>query len=287
MFLRAQNLSTKQMQQMAQEIGFAESSFILSDAPLGQGFDTRIFTVEYEVPFAGHPTLGTAFVIQQFILQEQVPALNLQLKVGQIPVSFTYSNNKPTFLMMRQINPNFGDPLAKERMAELLGVSIEALQPEFPVQEVSTGLPFLIVPLQKLADMQRLRLPPERLFAFLQEHGLYKEQRPDGLTVALYFFCPETYSPDHQVNARMLALENGQVIEDAATGSANGCLLGYLLKHRYFQKDNLELLVEQGYEINRNAIIKLKGQVIAADQYEVNVGGQVQLIAKGEWHVPS
>jgi trans-2,3-dihydro-3-hydroxyanthranilate isomerase len=128
---------------------------------------------------------------------------------------------------------------------------------------------------------------PEKLLTFLQQHGLYKEQRPDGLTVALYFFCPETYSPDHQLNARMLALENGQVIEDAATGSANGCLLGYLLKHQYFPEENLELLVEQGYEISRNATIKLQGRVTAEAQYEINVGGQVQLIAKGEWYVPS
>ncbi|KAA3437763.1 PhzF family phenazine biosynthesis protein [Rufibacter hautae] len=284
-FLQAGNLTTAQMQAIAQEIGFAESSFILSDEPIADEFDTRIFTVEYEVPFAGHPTLGTAYVIQQFILQKAVPDLRLNVKVGQIPVSLSYQENKPDFLMMRQINPTFSNPIPKESIADLLELPIEVVHPHFPVQEVSTGLPFLIIPLQRLSDMQRLQLQPDKLQSFLQEHGLYKTQRADGLSVALYFFCPETYSPDRQLNARMLALENGQVIEDAATGSANGCLLAYLLKHPYFGKESLDLLVEQGYEIGRNATIKLQGQVQGENQYELNVGGQVQLIAKGEWYV--
>ncbi|MBC3542149.1 PhzF family phenazine biosynthesis protein [Rufibacter sediminis] len=284
-FLQAQNLTTEQMQQMAQEIGFAESSFLLSDTGEETGFPTRIFTVEYEVPFAGHPTLGTAYVIQQFLLKEQVPELSLQVKAGQIPVTFTYQGSQPDFLMMRQLNPTFGSTLPKDQVAALMGLTPEALHPEFPVQEVSTGLPFLIIPLQKLTDIQNLQVRPDQLLAFLQQYGLYKTQRPDGLTVALYFFCPETYSPNHQVNARMLALENGEVIEDAATGSANGCLLAYFLKHGYFPEDNLELLVEQGYEIKRNATIKLQGRKTAPNQYELLVGGQVQLISKGEWYV--
>ncbi|ALI97676.1 PhzF family phenazine biosynthesis protein [Rufibacter tibetensis] len=284
-FLQAEHLTIEQMQQIAQEIGFAESSFILRNEPSEKGYDTRYFTVEYEVPFAGHPTLGTAYVIQQFILQKPVSELSLHLKVGQIPVSFTYSDNKPDFLLMRQITPTFEEPLPKSEIATLIGLPEESLHLSFPVQEVSTGLPFLVIPLQKLEDIQNVYLQPDKLLSFLQHHGLYKTQRPDGLSVALYFFCPETYSTDHQLNARMLALENGQVVEDAATGSANGCLLAYLLKHRYLGKDSLDLLVEQGYEIKRDSTIKLQGHVTSEDQYELYVGGQVQLIAKGEWYV--
>ncbi|WP_207434500.1 PhzF family phenazine biosynthesis protein [Sabulibacter ruber] len=284
-FQNADSLSTEQMQQIAQEIGFAESSFILSDKPSENGFETKIFTVEYEVPFAGHPTLGTAFVIQQFLVQKQIQDLSLSLKVGQIPVSITYANDSPDFLLMRQINPFFGETIAKAEIADLFGLPAEALHPDFPVQEVSTGLPFLIIPVHRLADIQKLQTQPEKLLSFLQHHGLYKSQRADGMTVAFYFFCPETYSPEHQLNARMLALENGRVIEDAATGSANGCLLAYLLKHHYFGKDEVEVLVEQGYEINRNSTIKLKGRQTDAKNYELFVGGQVQLIAKGEWYV--
>ncbi|GGK79777.1 PhzF family phenazine biosynthesis protein [Rufibacter glacialis] len=283
-FLPPEDLTTHQMQQMAQEIGFAESSFILSWQASTQGFACRFFTVEYEVPFAGHPTLGTAYVLQQFVLQKPVPELSLHLKVGQIPVTFTYSHDTPDFLLMRQINPVFGKEVPQEELAQLIGLPQESLHPSFPVQEVSTGLPFLLIPLQKLEDIQRLKLQPDQLFAFLQHHGLYKTQRPDGLSVALYFFCPQTYSADHQVNARMLALENGQVIEDAATGSANGCFLAYLLKHRYFGEGPLDLLVEQGYELKRDSTIKLQGSLAAEEQYDLQVGGQVQLIAKGEWY---
>ncbi|MFB9864336.1 PhzF family phenazine biosynthesis protein [Rufibacter immobilis] len=284
-FLEAEHLSREQMQQIAQEIGFAESAFLMKNTPHPEGFEARIFTVEYEVPFAGHPTLGTAYVAQQFLLQRPVPHLQLKLKVGSIPVAFTYAENKPDFLLMRQMAPSFGEPLPHQDIASLLGLPLEALHPTHPVQEVSTGLPFLVIPLQGLEDIQKLELQPQKLLAFLQQHGLYKTQRPDGLTVALYFFCPQTYNPEHQINARMLALENGQIIEDAATGSANGCLLAYLLKHRYFQENQLELLVEQGYEINRFATIKLQGQLTEDDQFELLVGGQVQLIAKGDWYV--
>ncbi|WP_205502565.1 PhzF family phenazine biosynthesis protein [Rufibacter psychrotolerans] len=284
-FRQAQGLSTHQMQQIAQEIGFAESSFILEDQPTPAGFEARYFTVEYEVPFAGHPTLGTAFVIQQFLVREPVAEVNLRLKVGQIPVSIGYEGTSPHFLSMRQINPTFGEPLPKEELAALFHLPPAALHPHFPVQEVSTGLPFLLIPLQSLAQVRQLQAEPQQVQAFLEKHGLYKTQRADGLSVAFYFFCPQTYAPEHQLNARMLALENGRLIEDAATGSANGCLLAYLLKHRYYASEAVELLVEQGYEINRNATIKLKGQKTGEHQYELLVGGQVQLIAKGEWYV--
>ncbi|MBA9076481.1 PhzF family phenazine biosynthesis protein [Rufibacter quisquiliarum] len=284
-FRNAQGLSTQQMQQIAREIGFAESAFISSDQPQQGGFDVRFFTVEYEVPFAGHPTLGTAFIIQQFIMGNAAPTLALNLKAGQIPVSFKYRGQRPDFLFMRQINPSFGPIFPKQELAAAVGLPTDAFHPTLPVQEVSTGLPFLILPVQRLKHMRQLSVQPEPLLRFLQKHGLYKTQRPDGLTVALYFFCPETYSPHSQLNARMLAYENNQIIEDAATGSANGCLLSYLLHHKFFPATELELLVEQGVEMNRNATIKLKGKRSAPDQYDINVGGQVQLISKGEWYV--
>ncbi|WP_192820496.1 PhzF family phenazine biosynthesis protein [Rufibacter sp. LB8] len=284
-FQQAQHLTTEQMLQIAQEIGFAESTFLMADQPTEQGFPVRIFTVEYEVPFAGHPTLGTAFVLQQFILKQEVPQLSLHVAVGEIPVEIMYQGNRPHFLSMRQINPTFGPPLPTQEFAEALGLPEAAFNFQFPIQEVSTGLPFLIIPLKTLADIQNVCIDPKPMQAYLEKHELYKTQRPDGLTVALYFFCPQTYHPTHQINARMLALENGHIIEDAATGSANGCLLGYLLHHDYYPNEELNLLVEQGYEIKRNATIKLQGKKHAPGQYEINVGGQVQLIAKGEWFV--
>ncbi|MGV3539864.1 MAG: PhzF family phenazine biosynthesis protein [Rufibacter sp.] len=284
-FLNAGSLKTEQMQAIAQEIGFAESAFILSETSQDQCYDVRIFTVEYEVPFAGHPTVGTAFIIQQVLLQQPVPEVTLNLKVGQIPVRFTYSQNKPDFLLMRQVPPLFGEPLPKHEVAEVANLPLEALHPNFPVQVVSTGLPFLIIPVQKLEYMREISLQPAPLLSFLQKFGLHKSQREDGLSVALYFFCSETYQADRQLNARMLALENTTIIEDAATGSANGCLLSYLLNHGYFSSQSLDLLVEQGCEIHRNATIRLQGSKNEKGAFEINVGGQVQLIAKGEWYV--
>ncbi|QHL86796.1 PhzF family phenazine biosynthesis isomerase [Nibribacter ruber] len=285
-FLQAGNLRTEQMQQIAQEIGFAESAFVLQDTATPAGYPARYFTVEYEVPFAGHPTLGTAFVLQQVLEKTSVPEVKLHLPVGTIPVSFSYDQQgQPDFLMMQQINPVLEEPLPADDLPLVLGLPGEALHPEFPVQVVSTGLPFLLIPLQRLEDMRQIHIKEEVLLAFLQKHHLFKTQREDGLSVALYLFCPETYQKDRQINARMLAYENGKVIEDAATGSANGCLLGYLLQHEYLGPGAVDILVEQGCEINRHATIRLQGQQHPNHQFDIRVGGQVQLISKGEWYV--
>ncbi|GAA4300654.1 PhzF family phenazine biosynthesis protein [Nibribacter koreensis] len=285
-FLQAGGLNTEQMQQIAQEIGFAESAFVLQDTPTPSGFPARYFTVEYEVPFAGHPTLGTAYVLQQALEKSLIPEIKLDLPIGTIPVSFTYNETGlPNFLLMQQKDPVFEEPLPKEDFTALLGLDADALHPEFPLQVVSTGLPFLIIPLQELANIQKVTITPEALFAFLQKHHLYKTQRADGLSVALYLFCPETYQQDRTLNARMLAYENGKVIEDAATGSANGCLLAYLLQHAYLGPGAIDILIEQGCEINRHATIKLQGSQLSSGHYDIKVGGQVQLIAKGEWYV--
>ncbi|MFC6998140.1 PhzF family phenazine biosynthesis protein [Rufibacter roseus] len=285
-FLNASELSTAQMQQMAQEIGFAESAFILAEPTIDQTVDARFFTVEYEVPFAGHPSLGSAYVVQQFLLKNFAPAVKLNLPVGQIPVSFTYKDDKPDYLFMRQVQPVFEPPLSASDLALTLGLPEDAFKAEYPVQVVSTGLPFLIVPLTSLAQIQTIQINPDTLHSYLLRHNLYKTQRTDQVTVALFFFCPETCSPDRQLHTRMLALEKGKVIEDAATGSANGCLLSYLLQHQYLGQGRLDLLVEQGVEIGRNSTIKLQGSKVRNDEFEINVGGQVQMIAKGEWVVP-
>lgn len=285
-FLQADSLSTACMQKIAQEIGFAESVFVMPGPENEDGIDIRIFTVEYEVPFAGHPTLGCAYVVQQFMLQQPVAMVKLNTKIGQIPVSVTYADNKPEFLAMQQVNPAFGPTFAKAEVATVLGLPETALSPQFPVQQVSTGLPFLIIPVLSLADQNKIMISAEVLSNFLRKNGLHKTDRADGVTVALYCFCPETYSPDNQLNGRMLALENDRIIEDAATGSANGCLLAYLLKHDYFQSETvLNLKVEQGYEIGRNSTLHLHGQRMSATNFKIKVGGQVQLIAKGEWFI--
>ena len=147
-FTEAASLSSEDMQRLAKEMHFSESTFLLSREPRDGGYDVRIFTPEAEVPFAGHPTLGTAFVIQQEILKARMDTVTLNLPVGPIPVTFTYLLSDPDILWMRQPAPVFGATFAPESLAPVLDLDVAALDTRFPAQEVSTGLPFVVVPVR-------------------------------------------------------------------------------------------------------------------------------------------
>ena len=269
-FRHVDALSTEQMQQIAKETNYAETTFILSEEPHDGGYDVRIFTPEAEVPFAGHPTLGTALAIQQEMLgQDPVETLALNLKVGQIPVRFTYKNDRPDLLWMRQINPEFGQRLTPADIAPVLGLDPTNIDERFPIEEVSTGLPFVVVPLKNLDAVRRATPIRDRYMALVE--------RLDAK--ALFVFSAETYAAEHDLNARMFGDFYG-VPEDPATGSANGCLAGYLVKHQYFGTANIDIQVEQGYEIKRPSLLYLQASQ-RAEGIEVNVGGKVIKVAEG------
>ncbi|MGB8647683.1 MAG: PhzF family phenazine biosynthesis isomerase, partial [Anaerolineae bacterium] len=133
----AADLSTDEMQQIAREMHFSETTFILSDQPRNGGYDVRIFTVETEMPFAGHPTLGTAFLIQREIIGQPVERVALNLEVGQIPVTFTYKEAQADVLWMRQIPPTFGETCDLDTIARTLRIAPDEIDARFPMQVVS------------------------------------------------------------------------------------------------------------------------------------------------------
>ncbi len=261
----AYDLSTDEMQKIAREMHFSETTFIPTGELRDGGYDVRIFTPETELPFAGHPTLGTAYLIQREIIQAPVESVVLNLKVGQIAVTF-----KGDVLWMRQKPPEFGGIVEPETLAPTLRIPADEIDTRFPLQQVSTGIPFLMVPLKHLAAVRDLK--PNWDEFIRRTMGAYPR--------ALLVFCPETESPENQLHARGFAEEYG-VAEDPATGSANGCLAGYLAKYRYFGAPEVDVRVEQGYEIHRPSLLFLQ----AADKggmIEVNVGGRVVMVARGE-----
>ena len=134
------SISTETMQAMAREINFAETTFINTKTSTLEGYDVRIFTTEQEIPFAGHPTLGTAFIIREQIIKQPVSQVVLNLGVGKILVDFVGDK-----LWMQQINPIFGKDYSSVELADLLGISLEDMMPEFPILDVSTGLAYLII----------------------------------------------------------------------------------------------------------------------------------------------
>jgi trans-2,3-dihydro-3-hydroxyanthranilate isomerase len=263
---RAGDLTASQMQQIAQEMHFSETSFILSEEQRDRGYDVRIFTPEAQVPFAGHPTLGTAFVIREEILHTRVDQICLNLPVGQIPVTFDVDE-----LWMDQIAPTFGPTRTVEEVAGAIGLESSDIDERYPIQEVSTGLPFLIVPLTTLDAAKRVQTDRVRLGRVLE--GLDAE----GVLV----FAPETYHAQNQLNVRVLVPELG-VPEDPATGSGNGSLAGYLVKHRYFGSGEINIRVEQGYEIGRPSLLLLRAKD-RVGAVEVRVGGKVFPAARGEF----
>lgn len=269
-FLEAGNLSTEQMQQIAKEINFSETTFILSSEARNGGYDVRIFTPAKELPFAGHPTLGTAYILQHAVIQQPVDTIVLNLKVGQIPVTVFYKDGIPEVLWMRPNPPEFGASVPPEIIAPVLNLEVSELDARFPIQEVSTGVPFLIVPLTSLSALQRIKVNVDRLLSAVE--SLQAKE--------IFVFCSETRQPDNQFSARMFAPLLG-IAEDPATGSANSCFAGYLLQHSYLGDGPVEARVEQGYEMGRPSLLQLKAQW-KGDRIEVNVGGQVVMVAKGE-----
>ncbi len=267
----AAGLSATEMQKIACEMNFSETTFIISDEENKGGFDVRIFSPDEELPFAGHPTLGTAFIIQQFIIGSEVPQVNLNMEVGQIPVEFNYSGGKPDILWMKQIAPRFGRTFDPNSVARSLSIEDDLIDRRFPVQEVSTGLPFIIVPLTSLEAVRGCSIDRVGYLRLIDQ----------AEAKSILVFCPETYKPENDINTRMFDDYHG-IAEDPATGSANGCLAAYLVKNRYYGKAELDLRVEQGYEIGRPSLLLLKAKEEEGGAISVQVGGKVIMVARGE-----
>jgi trans-2,3-dihydro-3-hydroxyanthranilate isomerase len=268
-FRDAGDLSDEEMQTLAREMNYSESTFIQNELPENGGFPVRIFTPEEEVPFAGHPTLGTASIIQQEILKQQTETVVLNLKVGQIPVKFVYDGKDPDILWMEQKQPVFGEKVDPGLAAEILSIDERDFDTRFPVQEVSTGLPFFIVPLKDMTSIKKSQINKTVFFNFIKNRA----------AKAFLLFCPETYESDHHLNVRVYVDYFG-IPEDPATGSANGCLAAYLTRYRYFGENSINIMVEQGYEINRRSLLYLNAEENRG-KFLIKVGGKVKMIAEG------
>ncbi|RRJ28442.1 PhzF family phenazine biosynthesis protein [Halocatena pleomorpha] len=253
-------LSDDEMQRIAAEMDYSETTFIESFDPSG-GYDVRIFTPSEEIPFAGHPTLGTAAVLRERTGADEI---DLELPVGTIPVR-TEGDGEQETLWMTQRQPEFGERLEREPVARALSLSPDDLSGDHPVQIVSTGLPTIIVPLTGRVALERASIDRAAYDALVESR--------DAKNV--FIFCAEPRSDDNDLAARMFAPYLG-VPEDPATGSANGCLAGYLVEQR---GDDVALRVEQGYEMGRPSVLHLR-----ADEHSnsIDVGGSVVRVATGE-----
>jgi trans-2,3-dihydro-3-hydroxyanthranilate isomerase len=264
----ARGLSDAEMQAIAKETNLSETTFILPrEAAVEQerGVRVRIFTVAEELPFAGHPTLGTAWHLYQ---QREDETVQLELNVGKIPVKFTTGADGLLTGEMRQRDPEFGEVFSAEAIARATGVPLEAMDPTLPIQTVSTGMPFTIVALKSLAAIRELRVDQKSAGAFASEHG----------GKFFYFVTRETETPGATLHARM-QFYNG---EDPATGSAAGCCAAWVVEHGVLASEE-KGLIEQGIEIRRPSFLQIRGRKTATGVSDVGVGGGVVEIARGEF----
>ena len=204
------------------------------------------------------------------IIRESVDSVVLNLMVGQIPVDLIYKDDEPDILWMTQKPPQFGRTLSFEEMAASLGLETADLDARFPVQEVSTGIPFIMVPIKSLEAIKKARVQRDRFFQMVENSD----------AKAALLFCPQTYRDENDLNVRVF-VDYYDIPEDPATGSANGCLAGYLIKHDYYGSTSISARVEQGYEIGRPSLLWLKARK-NEEEIEVRVGGKVFMVAEAE-----
>jgi len=274
-------LSDAEMQSIAKEMNLSETTFILpGDAAAGDkeigdtetehehGVRVRIFTVQEELPFAGHPTLGTAFALRG---QSGAREVKLNLNVGTVPVRFDDGPGQPAFGEMTQVDPVFGAVHSREAVAEAIGLRIEDFDDSAPIQTVSTGLPYTVTPLKSLAVMQNLRLDMNRAAEYLAKTG----------GKFFYIVTRETVDRAARLHARML-FYNG---EDPATGSAAGCAAAWMVAHGVAKPDE-QVLIEQGLEMKRPSRIFVRASRESTRDnnriVNVRVGGNAVEVLRGE-----
>jgi len=254
--------SADRMQAFAFEMNFSETTFASATAANGC-FDVRIFTPAQELPFAGHPTLGTAWVLRQYCCGAPPPAsLTLRLGIGEVPVEF-----EDALVRMRPRSPELGVVMDAQVMAAHLGLGADALDPRYPCRRASIGIEFVLVPLRDLASLRAAK--PASLPA-----------AAPGTILGVFAFAPEAYEPGGDVSARMFFGAFG-IREDPATGSASACLAAYLSAESYFGSPKVRARVQQGYECGRPSCLYIAAEP-AGTGFAVEVAGKVVLVARGE-----
>jgi len=276
-FLDGRGLTDAEMQALAKEMNLSETTFILprdATTERERGIRVRIFTVREELPFAGHPTLGTAFALRGRGHEDRgderkstAAQVVLELNVGKVPVNFEDSAGQPAFGEMTQINPTFGIQHEREAIARATGLRVEDFDDSLPIETVSTGLPYTVTPLKSLAVMRNLQVDLNRGTEYLaQTEGRF-----------FYFVTRETVDRKARLHARML-FYNG---EDPATGSAAGCTAAWMVAHGVTKPDE-RVLIEQGVEMKRPSQIFVRASRSDNRVVNVRVGGNSVEILRGE-----
>jgi trans-2,3-dihydro-3-hydroxyanthranilate isomerase len=266
-FSDARGLSDAEMQAIAKEMNLSETTFIFprdAETEKASCVRVRIFTVQEELPFAGHPTLGTAFALRG---ESHAPEVALELNVGRVPVRFESRDGQPVFGEMTQVDPVFGLQHDREAVARATGLSVDDFHSSLPIETVSTGVPFTVAPLKSLAVLQNLRVDMHGATEYLEKCG----------GKFFYFVTRETADPRAGLHARMLFYEG----EDPATGSAAGCAAAWMVAHGVAEPEQ-QILIEQGIEMQRPSRIFVRASCRDNRVVNVRVGGNAVEVMRAE-----
>jgi trans-2,3-dihydro-3-hydroxyanthranilate isomerase len=275
--LDGRGVSDREMQALAREMNLSETTFVLPPENPANHFRVRIFTPGRELAMAGHPTIGTAFVLAR---EGMLPAatgdtldIRLEEKVGPIPVRLEMKDGAPDKIWMTQLRPVFG-PVFPDlvAIAKMLGIEPAGIRSDLPIEVVSCGMSFLFVPVRDLATMRRLNFNRDLCYRAL---GSLEARE-------VFTFAMEVENACSTVHSRMFAPELG-IAEDPATGGASGPLGCYLVRHGVVAaKPKASIVSEQGIEMGRPSFIHIEITQAADEITEVKVGGQTVFVGGGE-----
>jgi trans-2,3-dihydro-3-hydroxyanthranilate isomerase len=277
-FTDGRGLNDGEMQALARGVNLSETTFILPrdlTTETREGKKVRIFTVEQELPFAGHPTLGTALHLyaSESNLNNSTE-ITLDLKAGKVPVRFTADSDKAgrervdgqVFGEMRQRDPEFGPEFSRQEVARIIGIAADEIVTEWPTQSVSTGLAFTIVPFRNRQTLSDLKFSYTQAAEFLKKTGAN----------LFYFLCPERRDGRLEARARMFFYGG----EDPATGSAAGCAASWMVQHGVARSDE-QVVISQGTECRRPSEMHVRATREGERVTNVRVGGYAVEILRG------
>jgi trans-2,3-dihydro-3-hydroxyanthranilate isomerase len=276
--LGAEGISDEEMQSIAREMNLSETTFVLPTTRPECAARVRIFTPGVELPFAGHPTIGTAVVLaREGLLPAGATGVALDEGIGPVPVTFDGDPGAPSFAWMRHGEATFGPALDnRDEFAEALGLSAADLL-DAPICAGSTGLPHLYIPLR---DRDRVDRATPNIPALLRAFG---EMEPLGVFVV----APNPDAGSNRVYSRMFAEHTAGVGEDPATGSASGPLGAYLVRHCLVAGEGeVQIVSEQGVKMGRQSFVHIRLRATDGAVSDIEVGGSAVPVIEGTLSLP-
>jgi trans-2,3-dihydro-3-hydroxyanthranilate isomerase len=271
-FTNGRGLTTETMQRIAKELNLSEVTFVLPPDDPANDWKVRIFTPAVELPMAGHPTVGTSYVLAREAMvsvSESQPVIRLEEGVGVIPVTFQFAHGLPSLIQMQQPAPTYSLEFTdRSLVASLLSLEASDLA-DFPLQEVSCGVPFLFIPVKSLAAVQKIKFRADIWEQSVQQYYGH-----------FFVFTSETLHPTSTVHSRMFAPAMG-IPEDPATGAASGPLGCYLVKYGWVKDNPANIISEQGFEMGRPSYIHIEIRQTDDAINFVGVGGECVFMGEG------